>query len=83
MIAFFSAPLSFGFFVRAMIAAMAASAACATVGAFVILRGMTFLGDAIAHAILPGVAVGYLVHRGERSAVFYWALGTAVITSLA
>lgn len=83
MIAFFSEPLGFGFFVRAILAAIAASAACATVGTFVILRGMTFLGDAIAHAILPGVAVGYLVHRGERSAVFYWALGTAVITSLA
>lgn len=83
MIAFFAEPLKFGFFVHALLAAMAASASCALVGTFVVLRGMAFLGDALAHAILPGVAVGYLVHRGQRSAVFYWALGTAVITSLA
>lgn len=76
-------PLEYGFFVRALLAAMAASAACATVGTFVILRGMTFLGDALAHAVLPGVAVGYLLHRGNKEAVFYWALGTAVATSLA
>lgn len=83
MIAFFAEPLSFSFFVRALLAAMAVAVACAMVGTFVILRGMTFLGDALAHAILPGVAVGYLLHRGNRSAVFYWALGTAVFTSLA
>lgn len=83
MVAFFAEPLKFSFFVRALLAAMAASASCAVVGTFVVLRGMTFLGDALAHAILPGVAVGYLVHRGQRSAVFWWALGTAVVTSLA
>lgn len=80
---FFGGPLQLGFFVRALLAATAASATSALVGTFVILRGLTFLGDALAHAILPGVAVGYLIHRGQRSAVFYWALGTAVATSLA
>lgn len=83
MIEFFADPLGFAFFVRALLAAIAASAACALVGTFVVLRGLAFLGDALAHAILPGVAVGYLLHRGDRSAVFYWALGTAVASSLA
>lgn len=83
MINFFAEPLSLAFFVRALLAAMVASAACAVMGTFVVLRGLTFLGDALAHAILPGVALGYLLHRGQRSAVFYWGLGTAVITALA
>ncbi len=83
MIGFFAEPLGFAFFVRALLAATAASAACAVVGTFVVLRGLTFLGDALAHAILPGVAVGYLWHRGSRSSVFYWALGTGVVTALA
>jgi len=82
-VSFLLEPLKYEFFVRALIAALAASAACATVGSFVILRGMTFLGDALAHAVLPGVAVGYVLHRGNRSAVFYWALGTALATSFA
>jgi ABC-type Mn2+/Zn2+ transport system permease subunit len=34
---------------------------CAVVGCYVVLRGMAFLGDALAHAILPGVAIAYLL----------------------
>lgn len=83
MISFFGEPLRLAFFLRAILAAMMASSACALVGTFVVLRGLTFLGDAVAHAILPGVALGYLLHRGQRSPVFYWALGTAVVTAVA
>jgi manganese/iron transport system permease protein len=52
------------------------------VGCYIVLRGMAFLGEALGHAILPGLAVGYLVSNGDRSAVFFWALGTAVLTSI-
>jgi len=55
---------------------------CATVGTYVVLRGMAFFGDALAHAILPGVAVGYLVSGGGRGPVFWWGLGTAVLTAI-
>ncbi|MCS7216101.1 MAG: metal ABC transporter permease [Candidatus Bipolaricaulota bacterium] len=79
---FFRIPLQHAFFVRAVLAAVCAAAACATVGTFLVLRGMTFFGDALAHAVLPGVALGYLLHRGSRAAVFGWALGTAVLASL-
>jgi len=34
---------------------------CAMLGSYVVLRGMAFLGDALAHAILPGIVVAYLV----------------------
>ncbi len=69
--------------VRALLAAALAAAVCAAVGTYVVLRGMAFLGDALAHSILPGVAVGYVVGRGERSAVLWWALGTAAAAALA
>jgi len=55
---------------------------CAVVGTYVVLRGMAFFGDALAHSILPGVAVGYLVGGGARGPLFWWALGTAVLASL-
>jgi ABC-type Mn2+/Zn2+ transport system permease subunit len=35
---------------------------CAVMGTYVVLRGMAFLGDAMAHAILPGVAIAFLLH---------------------
>jgi ABC-type Mn2+/Zn2+ transport system permease subunit len=44
---------------------------------------MAFFGDALAHAILPGVAVGYLVTGGMREPLFWWGTGTAVVVSLA
>jgi hypothetical protein len=35
---------------------------CGVVGVFVVLRGMAYFGDALAHSMLPGLAAGYLVH---------------------
>ncbi|MCX7680799.1 MAG: metal ABC transporter permease [Anaerolineae bacterium] len=76
------APLSYPFMVRGLLAAAMVGIVCAVSGTYVVLRGMAFLGDAVAHAILPGVAVGYLLSGGERGAIFWWALGTAVLTAL-
>jgi ABC-type Mn2+/Zn2+ transport system permease subunit len=75
-------PLRYAFMIRGLIAVVMVGIVCATVGTYVVLRGMAFLGDALAHAVLPGVAVGYLVSGGTRSAVFWWALGTAVIAAI-
>jgi manganese/iron transport system permease protein len=44
---------------------------------------MAFMGDALAHSILPGVAIGYLVTAGARGPLFWWGTGTAVVVSLA
>ena len=58
---FFLEPLAFPFFVRALMAAVVVGVVCASLGAFVVLRGMAFLGDALAHTILPGVVGAYLL----------------------
>jgi len=75
-------PLSYPFMVRGLVASVMVGIVCATVGTYVVLRGMAFFGDALAHAILPGVAVGYLVSGGARGPVFWWALGTGVLTAI-
>ena len=64
-------PLRFAFMVRGLTAAIAVGVLCSAVGAFVVLRGMTFIGDALAHSILPGLADRireYLEARGEVTA---------------
>jgi len=76
------APLAFPFMVRGLVASALVGALCAVVGTYVVLRGMAFFGDALAHAILPGVAVGYLVSGGSRRALFWWALATAVLAAM-
>ncbi|UCH60466.1 MAG: metal ABC transporter permease [Anaerolineales bacterium] len=75
-------PLNYIFMLRGMAAALMVGAVCATVGTYIVLRGMAFFGDALAHAILPGVAVGYLVGGGAGASLFWWGLLTAVISSI-
>ena len=75
-------PLAYPFMIRGLLAAMIVGVVCATVGTYVVLRGMAFFGDALAHSILPGVAVGYLLAGGAREPVFWWGLVTAVLTSI-
>jgi ABC-type Mn2+/Zn2+ transport system permease subunit len=52
--------LSNAFMVHALIAGILVSVACAIAGTFVILRGLAFIGDALAHGVLPGIAVSLL-----------------------
>jgi manganese/iron transport system permease protein len=75
-------PLNYAFMVRGLLAALMVGAVCATVGTYVVLRGMAFFGDALAHAILPGVAIGYLVGGGARGPLFWWGLLAAVVSAV-
>jgi manganese/iron transport system permease protein len=74
-------PLQYEFMQRGMIAAVLVGIVCAVVGTYVVLRGMAFFGDALAHTILPGIAVGYLITGSARDTLFWWALGTAILAS--
>jgi manganese/iron transport system permease protein len=78
-------PLRFPFLQRGMLAAVLVGIVCPVVGTFVVLRGMAFFGDALAHAILPGVALGYMAGGGssaDRGTLFWWALGAAILSAL-
>jgi manganese/iron transport system permease protein len=55
-------PWSQVFMRRAFLVAVMAGIVCAVVGTFVVLRGMAFIGDAVAHAVFPGVAAGYVLN---------------------
>jgi ABC-type Mn2+/Zn2+ transport system permease subunit len=74
-------PLAYPFMLRGILAAIMVGIVCATVGTYVVLRGMAFFGDALAHTILPGVAVGYLLGGGARGPLFWWGLLTAILAA--
>jgi manganese/iron transport system permease protein len=61
MITWLTAPLSYAFMQRGLLAAVIVGVLCAVIGCYVVLRSMAFIGDAMAHAILPGVALAYLL----------------------
>jgi len=81
MIDWLLTPLQYSFMVRGMLAAVVVGVVCAVLGTYVVLRGMAFFGDALAHAVLPGVAVGYIVGGGARGPVFWWAMATALLSA--
>lgn len=54
-------PFETAFFARALLGGVLAAAICAIAGAWVVSRGMAFLGEALGHGMLPGVAIASLV----------------------
>jgi len=79
MVNLITAPLAYSFMQRGFLASLMVGVLCAVVGCYVILRSMAFLGDALAHAILPGVAIAYLL-KGD---LMVGALLAAVVVALA
>ena len=75
-------PLGYSFMLRGLFAAVMVGIVCATVGVYVVLRGMAFFGDALAHSILPGVAIGYLISGGAQGTVFWVSLVTAIFAAI-
>ncbi len=82
MIDLILSPLRYPFMVHGLLAAVMVGIVCAVVGTYVVLRGMAFFGDALAHAILPGIAIGYLVSGNASGPLFWWALATSILTSI-
>lgn len=77
-------PLSYAFMQRGLAAALMVGVLCAVIGCYVVLRSMAFLGDAIAHSILPGIAVAYIagvnLTIGALVAAIFVALGVGVLS---
>jgi ABC-type Mn2+/Zn2+ transport system permease subunit len=65
-----------GFMLQALVAGILVSIACAIAGTFIVLRGLAFIGDALAHGVLPGIAVALLV---GFSGMLGAAIGAAVM----
>ncbi len=75
-------PLNFAFMQRALIGTILIGITCGVVGTFVITKGLSFLGDALAHSILPGVAIVYISGNTSQGAVLIGGLVASVISAL-
>jgi ABC-type Mn2+/Zn2+ transport system permease subunit len=84
MIEWLLEPLAYGFMQRGLAASVMVGILCAVMGVYVVLRGMAFLGDAMAHAILPGIAIAYILDGslliGAAAAAGAIALGIGFFT---
>jgi manganese/iron transport system permease protein len=53
----FAEPLSYAFMQRALLAAILIGAVCAVLSCYLVLKGWSLMGDAISHAVLPGIVI--------------------------
>jgi manganese/iron transport system permease protein len=79
LMAWLSEPFTYAFMQRGLYASLIVGVVCPILGTYVVLRGMAFLGDALAHIILPGVVIAFLL--GWPLAV--GALAVGVLAALA
>ena len=75
-------PMQYGFMQRALLVSALAATACGVVGTFVVLRGMAFLGDAIAHSALTGMAAAFLFGFNVFLGALIWAIPASLGISL-
>jgi manganese/iron transport system permease protein len=81
-LSFFVEPLGYAFMARGLMAALIVGVVCATLGTYIVLRGMALFGNALAHAILPGVAVAYLAGGSGQPRLFVGGLIAGIVTAL-
>lgn len=69
---------NYEFLQKAFLTSIMVGIICGVIGCFIVLRGLALMGDAISHAVLPGVAISYML----GISYFYGAVATGVLTAL-
>ena len=78
MIDYLAGPFQYGFMVRALIVSVLVGVMCPVIGAYVVTRGRAFMADALAHSVLPGMVVAFLLGVSP----FFAAVPAAVVIAI-
>lgn len=78
MLTWLAEPFTYSFMLRGLVAGILVGVSCSILSAFVVLRGMAFVGDAMAHTVLPGVVIAFL----QGANLFVGALIAGLVTAL-
>jgi manganese/iron transport system permease protein len=71
-------PLQYDFFLRALAASSLVGLICAVVGTYVVLKGISFIGDGISHAAFPGIVAAFILQGPYYLGAAVAAVGTAL-----
>ena len=74
-------PLSYPFMQRALGVSLLVAAVCAVLSCYLVLKGWSLMGDAISHAVLPGIVIAYVL--GVPLAIGAFAAGLRVLRQAA
>ena len=80
VISWFTDPFAYEFMQRALLVAVLVAAVCAVLSCYLVLKGWSLMGDAISHAVLPGIVVAYVVGIPLVVGAFAAGLGCALAT---
>ena len=73
-------PLSYPFMQRALVVSLLVAAVCAVLSCYLVLKGWSLMGDAISHAVLPGIVVAYVLNLPLAIGAFVAGLSCALLT---
>jgi len=71
-------PLGYDFVLRALAEVIVMGITCGAIGAYVVVRRLAFIGDAISHAVFPGIVIAYLL----GASIMLGALAAGILTAL-
>lgn len=77
---FVTVPLSYDFMQRALIVALLVATVCAVLSCYLVLKGWSLMGDAVSHAVLPGIVIAYVIGLPLAVGAFVAGLGCAIAT---
>lgn len=78
LIDWFVAPLQHEFMVKAILVSALVGMVCAALSCYLTLKGWALMGDAVSHAVLPGVAIAYLLNIPLAIGAFAFGVGSAL-----
>ena len=77
---FVAVPLSYGFMQRALIASIFIGAVCSVLSCYLVLKGWALMGDAVSHAVLPGIVIAFVLGLPLAVGAFAAGLFCALMT---
>lgn len=75
-------PVKYEFIQRALIASITIGISCGLIGTYIMLRRMSLIGDALAHAVLPGVVISFIIAGKSEITLFIGAVAAGIVTVL-
>ena len=80
LFAWITVPLGYPFMQRALIVSVLVGAACAVLSCYLVLKGWSLMGDAVSHAVLPGIVIAHVVGLPLAVGAFAAGLSCALLT---
>lgn len=80
VIDWFAVPLSYPFMQRALLVSLMVGAVCAVLSCYLVLKGWSLMGDAVSHAVLPGIVLAYVAGLPLAVGAFVAGLSCALLT---